>query len=55
MIRTSSIGRSFISVVGNPCRAALAVVHWGRSSRVWNGGRVKSRWFIGQVSSIDLQ
>jgi hypothetical protein len=40
MIRISSIGLSFISLVGNPCRAAaLAALHQGRSSRLWGGGR----------------
>jgi hypothetical protein len=40
MIRISSIGLSFISLVGNPCRAAaLAALHQDRSSRLWGGGR----------------
>jgi hypothetical protein len=42
MIKTSSIGLSFISFVGNPrAERRLAAFHWDRWSGLWSGGRVK--------------
>jgi hypothetical protein len=41
MIRISSIGLSFISLVGSPCRAAAGAFHERRPSRLWRGDPVK--------------
>jgi hypothetical protein len=56
MIRISSIGLSFISFVGNPCRAAAGSFPLGpMEPAVERRPSQDSQWFKGRVASIDSQ